>query len=293
MRKAPTYATSPCLLGGPGSQITVPRGAWQVTAACSILIVLEGELELHQRGIDRADRLHTVATEIMRGALQMQPGSFERADRGHDLRVRLLDDAADRTGRFRRLRGGSERQGEDSGEQGYDDNARERTRHVASFRRLTSLAWEPSRVLGGPLVHPILRPRLRLRPVGDVLQAAPTIVDVAMEFAAPRVVVVRPVVRSPGLCHTSLPVGRTVRPHSPDSQSVCPAGGVQDKSARAIRIGDRSATTAGAQVVAQWAAMPRSDTNIQCDRDHHAPPRDVPPRLLQPAPRRQGAPPRG
>src|SRR5713101_1774445 len=98
MRKAPTYPTSPCLLGGPGSQITVPRGAWQVTAACSILIVLEGELELHQRGFDRADRLH-------------------------DLRVRLLDDAADRTGRFRRLRGGSERQGEDSGEQGYD-NAR-------------------------------------------------------------------------------------------------------------------------------------------------------------------------
>src|SRR2546425_1113525 len=203
MRKAPTYPTSPCLLGGPGSQITVPRGAWQVTAACSILIVLEGELELHQRGIDRADRLHTVATEIMRGALQMQPGRFERADRGHDLRVRLLDDAA------------------------------------------------------------------------------------------PRVVVVRPVVRSPGLCHTSLPVGRTVRPHSPDSQSVCPAGGVQGKSARAIRIGDRSATTAGAQVVAQWAAMPRSDTNIQCYRDHHAPPRDVPPSLLQPAPRRQGAPPRG
>src|SRR6267154_453453 len=109
MREAPTYPTSPRVSSeGPGSQITVPRGVWQVTAACSILIVLEGELELHQCGIDRADRLHPVATEVMRGALQMQPGSFERADRGHDLRVRLLDDAADRTGRFRRLPGGSE-----------------------------------------------------------------------------------------------------------------------------------------------------------------------------------------
>src|SRR4029077_15131955 len=220
------------------SQITVPRGAWQVTAICSILIVLEGELELHQRGIDRADRLYPVATEVMSGALQMQPCGFERADRGHDLRVRLLDDAADRTGRSGRLRAGSEWYSEDGGEQGYDDNARERHWHVASFRRLPSLPWEPSRVLGGPLVHPVLGPRLRLRPVGDVLQAAPRIVGVAMELAAPRVVVVRPVVRSPGLCHTSLLVGRTVRPHDPDSQSVCLAGGVQDKSAGAIRIGD-------------------------------------------------------
>src|SRR6266446_9060928 len=120
-------------LGGPGSQLTVRRGAWQVVSARSVLVELERELELHQRGVDGADRLHAVATEVMRGALQMQPGGLERADRGHDLRVWLPSDVGDRTGRFRRWRGGTEWQGEDGGEHGNGDNARECSGHVASF----------------------------------------------------------------------------------------------------------------------------------------------------------------
>src|SRR6184192_3776963 len=71
----------------------------------------------------------------------------------------------------------------------------------------------------GPLVHPVLGAGLRVRPVGDMLLAAPALVartgaprlGVAMEIAAPRVVV-SPFVRSPRLCHTSLLVGRAVRP---------------------------------------------------------------------------------
>src|SRR5207245_9622212 len=56
----------------------------------SILVVLEGELELHQRGIDRPDRFYAMATEVVRVMLQMQPGGLERPDRRHDLRVWLL-----------------------------------------------------------------------------------------------------------------------------------------------------------------------------------------------------------
>src|SRR5256886_16348484 len=78
----------------------------------SILVVLEGELELHQRGIDRPDRFHAMATEVVRGTLQMQPGGLERPDRRHDLRVWLLRDAGSRAGRIARLCGG-ERQSED------------------------------------------------------------------------------------------------------------------------------------------------------------------------------------
>src|SRR2546430_8456731 len=69
----------------------------------SILVVLEGELELHQRGIDRPDRFHAMATEVVRGTLQMQPGGLERPDRRHDLRVWLPRDAGSRAGRIARL----------------------------------------------------------------------------------------------------------------------------------------------------------------------------------------------
>src|SRR2546422_7061907 len=37
------------------------------------LVVLEGELELHQRGIDRPDRFHAMATEVVRGTLDPLP----------------------------------------------------------------------------------------------------------------------------------------------------------------------------------------------------------------------------
>src|SRR5207247_104698 len=74
---------------------------------------------------------------------------------------------------------------------------------------------------GPPLVQPVLGAGLRLRPVGDMLLAAPALVahtgaprlGVAMEIAAPRLVV-SPFVGSPRLCHTSLLVGRAVRPSS-------------------------------------------------------------------------------
>src|SRR5438034_2233160 len=96
------------------------------------LVVLEGELELHQRGIDRPDRFYAMATEVVRGMLQMQPGGLERPDRRHDLRVWLLRDAGSRAGRIARLCGG-ERQGEDGCERGHGDHASEPGRHVASF----------------------------------------------------------------------------------------------------------------------------------------------------------------
>src|SRR6267378_6172811 len=134
MRAASTYRTVPRVSSvGPGSQLTAPRGPWQVGSARSVFVVLERELELHQRGVDGADRLHAVATEVVRGAPQMELGGLERADRRHDLWMRLLDDAGSGAGRFRWLRGGSERQGKDGGEHGSGDNARERSRHVASF----------------------------------------------------------------------------------------------------------------------------------------------------------------
>src|SRR5438128_819088 len=106
MRAAPAHRTSPRVSSRrPGSQVTVPGGVWQVARARSILVVLEGELELHQRGIDRADRLHAMASEVVRGTLQMQPGGLERADRRHDLRVRLLRDEGSRAGWIARLCG--------------------------------------------------------------------------------------------------------------------------------------------------------------------------------------------
>src|SRR2546422_8230312 len=37
------------------------------------LVVLEGELELHQRGINRPDRFHAMATEVVRGTLDPLP----------------------------------------------------------------------------------------------------------------------------------------------------------------------------------------------------------------------------
>src|SRR3989441_12974651 len=72
-----------------------------------------------------------------------------------------------------------------------------------------------------PLVHPVLGAGLRLRPVGDMLLAAPALVaqigaprlGVAMAIAAPRLVV-SPFVRSPRLCHTSLLVRRPAPPES-------------------------------------------------------------------------------
>src|SRR3989454_742859 len=75
----------------------------------------------------------------------------------------------------------------------------------------------------------------------------------------------------------------------PDSQGVCPAGGVRDKSARAIRIEGQLVGTTGARPVAESAVLPRSDTNIQRDLDHYAPARDVSPRPLESARRREGA----
>src|SRR5712691_11427013 len=116
MREAPAHRTSPRVSsGGPGSQRTVAGGVWQVATARSILVELEGELELHQRGIDRPDRFHAMATEVVRGTLQMQPGGLERPDRRHDLRVWILRDAGSGAGRIARLCGG-ERQGEDGSE---------------------------------------------------------------------------------------------------------------------------------------------------------------------------------
>src|SRR5207247_3861208 len=54
------------------------------------------------------------------------------------------------------------------------------------------------------------------------------------------------------------------------SQGACPAWSVRDKSARAIRIEGPPVGTTSARLVAKSAALPRSDTNIQRDRDHHA-----------------------
>src|SRR5437867_8943155 len=122
MRELPAHRTSPRVSSrGPGSQLTVPGGVWQVARARSILVVLEGELELHQRGIDRADRFHAMATEVVRGTLQMQPGGLERAGRRHDLRVWLMRDVGSKAGRIARLCGG-ERQSEDGSERGHADD---------------------------------------------------------------------------------------------------------------------------------------------------------------------------
>src|SRR5207245_1643530 len=54
-----------------------------------VLIVLERELELFQRTVDRADRFHSMTPEVVGRLLQMQFGTFQGADRRVDLRVRL------------------------------------------------------------------------------------------------------------------------------------------------------------------------------------------------------------
>src|SRR4029077_6570311 len=79
--------------------------------------------------------------------------------------------------------------------------------------RLTLVARTRSLPVGGPLEHPILRAGGRLRPVGEMLAAAPRL-GVAMDVATPRipilgkeslqVIVVAPVVGTPSVCHASL-----------------------------------------------------------------------------------------
>src|SRR2546427_6826140 len=123
-RKPPRNHVGPHLMNGAGPVCA--------RTTRSILVVLERELELHQRGIDRPDRLHAMATEVVRGTLQMQPGGLERPDRRHDLRVWLLRDEGSRAGWIARLCG-DERQDEDGSERGHGDHASEPGRHVASL----------------------------------------------------------------------------------------------------------------------------------------------------------------
>src|SRR5438093_1447081 len=83
-------------------------------------------------------------------------------------------------------------------------------------------------LFGRALVHPVFGPGLCLGPVSEVLLAAPVIVarirapwlGGPVEIPAPGLVVVRPIVRSPRMCHTSLRVGRAVRPNNP-SRKAC------------------------------------------------------------------------
>src|SRR2546422_576082 len=174
------------------------------------LVVLEGELELHQRGINRPDRFHAMATEVVRGTLDPLPvrtvTGFPPPACTSSTRGRPAPPASRRYAPGR------------ASDRRSDRRATARRRY--GDRRAT-------------------RRRQPIRPVAKTVS-----------YITPR----RP--RRAAVI--------------PDSQGVCPAGSVRDKSARAIRIEGPPVGTTSARPVAKSAALPRSDTNIQRDRDHHA-----------------------
>src|SRR2546428_2405975 len=194
------------------------------------LVVLEGELELHQRGINRPDRFHAMATEVVRGTLDPPPVRTV---------TRLPPPACTSSTRGRPAPPASRRHAPGRA------SARRSDRRATARRRNRDRRATPRR-------------REPIRPVAKTVS-----------YITPR----RP--RRAAVIT--------------DSQSVCPAGGVRDKSARAIRIDGPPVGTSSARLVAKSAALPRSDTNIQRDLDHYAPARDVSPRLLESARRREGA----
>src|SRR3989442_5358725 len=174
------------------------------------LVVLEGELELHQRGIDRPDRFHAMATEVVRGTLDPLPvrtvTGFPPPACTSSTRGRPAPPASRRYAPGRASARRSDRRA----------TARRRNGRRRAMRR-----------------------RQPIRPVAKTVS-----------YITPR----RP--RRAAVI--------------PDSQGVCPAGSVRDKSARAIRIEAPPVGTTSAGLVAKSPALPRSDTNIQRDRDHHA-----------------------
>src|SRR2546427_7874508 len=193
------------------------------------LVVLEGELELHQRGINRPDRFHAMATEVVRGTLDPLPVRTV---------TRLPPPVCTSSTRGRPAPPASRRYAPGRA------SARRSDRRATARRRN-----------------------------GD-------------RRATPRRQPIRPVAKTVSYITPRRPRRAAV---IPDSQGVCPAGGVRDKSARAIRIEGQPVGTTGARPVAESAVLPRSDTNIQRDLDHYAPARCVSPCLLESARRREGA----